>query len=97
MDSGDKATNKAMSAAYKYMAMQLFCIPTEGDNDADSSTHEIAATFDPHPARMQIKALPNTTTADMARASKFTDRASLIELYNEIKARANGKPAETPA
>lgn len=43
MDSGDKATNKAMSAAYKYAAMQAFCIPTEGDNDADSTTHEVAA------------------------------------------------------
>jgi len=43
MDSGDKATNKAMSAAYKYAAMQAFCIPTEGDNDADSQTHEVAA------------------------------------------------------
>ena len=30
MDSGDKATNKAMSAAYKYACMQAFCIPTEG-------------------------------------------------------------------
>jgi hypothetical protein len=39
MDSGDKSTNKAMSAAYKYAAMQAFCIPTEGDNDADSTTH----------------------------------------------------------
>jgi hypothetical protein len=43
MDSGDKATNKAMSAAYKYMAMQVFCIPTEGDNDADATTHEVQA------------------------------------------------------
>jgi hypothetical protein len=43
MDSGDKATNKAMSAAYKYAAMQAFSIPTEGDNDADASTHEVAA------------------------------------------------------
>jgi hypothetical protein len=41
MDSADKATNKAMSAAYKYAAMQAFCIPTEGDNDADSTTHEV--------------------------------------------------------
>jgi glutamine synthetase len=41
MDSGDKATNKAMSAAYKYMAFQTFAIPTSGDNDADSSTHEV--------------------------------------------------------
>lgn len=42
MDSGDKATNKAMSAAYKYAAMQAFAIPTEGDNDADAHTHEVA-------------------------------------------------------
>jgi hypothetical protein len=42
MDSGDKATNKAMSAAYKYMAFQTFAIPTEGDNDADGQTHEVA-------------------------------------------------------
>lgn len=41
MDSGDKATNKAMSAAYKYACLQTFCIPTEGDNDADGSTHEV--------------------------------------------------------
>jgi hypothetical protein len=41
MDSADKATNKAMSAAYKYAALQTFCVPTEGDNDADASTHEV--------------------------------------------------------
>jgi hypothetical protein len=40
MDSADKATNKAMSAAYKYTAFQTFCIPTEGDNDADAHTQE---------------------------------------------------------
>jgi|TARA_R110000824_G_scaffold44320_6_gene129019 cysteinyl-tRNA synthetase len=41
MDSADKATNKAMSAAFKYAAFQTFCIPTEGDdNDADSSSPE---------------------------------------------------------
>lgn len=40
MDSADKATNKAMSAAYKYAAFQAFAIPTEGDNDADASTHQ---------------------------------------------------------
>ena len=42
MDSADKATNKAMSAAYKYAAMQAFCIPTSGDNDADATTHDVA-------------------------------------------------------
>ena len=41
MDRGDKATNKAMSAAYKYAAFQAFAIPTEGDNDADGHSHEV--------------------------------------------------------
>ncbi len=41
MDSADKATNKAMSAAYKYAAFQAFAIPTVGDNDADATTHVV--------------------------------------------------------
>lgn len=50
-DSADKATNKAMSAAFKYMALQVFCIPTESDdNDADAS-HEPAAPRSAPPVR----------------------------------------------
>lgn len=37
-DSGDKATNKAMSAAMKYAVLMTFTVPTEGDNDADAHT-----------------------------------------------------------
>ncbi len=40
MDSGDKATNKAMSIAYKYACFQVFCIPTEEMKDPDAETHE---------------------------------------------------------
>lgn len=40
MDSADKATNKAMSAAFKYMAFQVFCIPVEGQDDADAHSPE---------------------------------------------------------
>lgn len=42
MDSGDKASNKAMSIAYKYALFQLLCIPTMAI-DPDSETHEVAA------------------------------------------------------
>lgn len=43
MDSGDKATNKAMSIAYKYAAFQAFCIPTEETAiDADAEVHDVA-------------------------------------------------------
>jgi hypothetical protein len=53
MDSADKATNKAMSAAYKYAAMQAFAIPTEGDNDADSTTHvDVAPRSDEEPKQL---------------------------------------------
>lgn len=41
MDSGDKATNKAMSIAFKYACFQLFCIPTEEMVDPDSECHEV--------------------------------------------------------
>lgn len=37
MDRSDKATNKAMTAAYKYVCFMAFCIPIEG-NDADAET-----------------------------------------------------------
>ena len=40
MDSGDKATNKAMAIAFKYACFQVFCIPTEEMKDPDSETPE---------------------------------------------------------
>lgn len=40
MDSGDKASNKAMSVAFKYACFQVFCIPTEDMVDPDSHTPE---------------------------------------------------------
>lgn len=60
MDMSDKATNKAMSAAYKYAAMQAFAIPTEGDNDADASTPTVAPAAAPKPEG----ALPDKVFAD---------------------------------
>lgn len=43
MDSGDKASNKAMAAAFKYACFQVFCIPTEEMKDPDSETHQVAS------------------------------------------------------
>lgn len=41
LDSGDKATNKALSAALKYMLIQTFSIPTEDMAEADLESPEI--------------------------------------------------------
>lgn len=64
MDSADKATNKAMSAAYKYAAMQAFCIPTEGDNDADATTHDVAPAVLEAPAEWMAKVEASLRNAD---------------------------------
>jgi len=41
MDSGDKASNKAMAIAHKYALLQTFCIPTEDMVDPDAEVHQI--------------------------------------------------------
>jgi hypothetical protein len=97
MDSGDKATNKAMSAAYKYAAFQAFCIPTEGDNDADAPI--------PDPVKLDdaILATFNTaaTTDELATAWKAIpvgSRAQYTKSKDEAKARvAAAKVAEKTA
>lgn len=47
MDSGDKATNKAMSAAFKYACFQTFCIPTEEMRDSEEDSPEPAPRNEP--------------------------------------------------
>lgn len=70
MDSGDKATNKAMSAAYKYACMQAFSIPTEGDNDPDATIHEVATRPAPQPMPEEVVA---EWLDDMKRTASVAD------------------------
>lgn len=55
MDSGDKATNKAMSIAFKYACFQTFCIPTEEMVDPDAESHEITPQKGQKPAKTPPK------------------------------------------
>jgi hypothetical protein len=90
MDSGDKATNKAMSAAFKYASVLSFCIPTEGADDADAHTPEPskpvppAARADKHRDRVdrvvQTLALLDTGKPDAhARIQKAKDLTADLE------------------
>lgn len=47
MDSGDKASNKAMAIAHKYALLQLLAIPTEDQKDPDAESHEVAPKMQP--------------------------------------------------
>lgn len=91
MDSADKATNKAMSAAYKYAAMQAFCIPTEGDNDADAVTHDVAPRAEQMPAGPV--AAPDHWMKEME--SKIRN-AENVEKLAEMRAYINTKNLPQP-
>lgn len=48
-DSGDKATNKAMTAAMKYMLSQVFAIACNDESDADATSPEETVVRQPPP------------------------------------------------
>ncbi len=95
MDSSDKATNKAMSAAYKYAALMTFAVPTEGDNDADATTHEVEAKpFAPAKASdsdiAMIQQLVKATSADVGAILK----AAKVEALPDLTPAQAGKVIE---
>lgn len=93
MDSGDKATNKAMSAAYKYAAFQAFCIPTEGDNDADSQTHAVAPKSAPFSMDAAVDEMNAAADLEMLKGifaryytmADATQKKTLKVMYDGIK------------
>lgn len=70
MDSGDKATNKAMSIAYKYACFQVFCIPTEEMKDPDAECHEVKAKEQPVQTSAVIKCTPTDINALKVKMQK---------------------------
>lgn len=71
MDRGDKGTNKAMTAAYKYAMFEAFCIPTEGADDADSESHEVQGRPAPKVSEKQVSELTDLIAATDTDESKF--------------------------
>ena len=88
MDSGDKASNKAMSAAYKYAAFQAFCIPTEGDNDADSQTHEVAAAIIDPVVEAAVQTSANIQELNNVwKSLNASERKAHLSLFSEKKSK----------
>lgn len=85
MDSGDKASNKAMSAAYKYACMEAFCIPTEGDNDADASTHEVASRHSPRPDGWDKQDTKKSTEYQKRIMAALDDGRDVLEVWDEVR------------
>ncbi len=83
-DTSDKATNKAMSAAYKYMAFQTFCIPIKGQDEGDKDHNEVAPKPKPQPT-------PPKDTRSKADIAKQVN--SIGDLFAKIEACDEGHAA----
>lgn len=87
-DSGDKATNKAMSVAHKYALLQVFCIPTEDPKDPENDSHELK----PGKQTAPSSEWQNAVRAFAALSKKPDDMvAYLREVFG---AKAPAKPAD---
>ena len=84
MDSGDKGTNKAMSAAYKYAAFQAFCIPTEGDNDSENQTHEVKPQKAPQAAKSSPQGQASTAGTQVQGGEKKATEGQVKLLNGKI-------------
>lgn len=70
MDSGDKASNKAMSAALKYALTETLLIPTyEADRDTEEASPEMAA---------KARAAPKPSVKAPATADALTREVGLL-------------------
>jgi hypothetical protein len=76
LDGGDKATSKAITAAFKYAVLQTFCIPVAGTEDADSSTHQLRKTdHAPEPVQgWQQWTADITDTVEVCETGEALDR-----------------------
>lgn len=103
LDSGDKATNKALSAALKYTLIQTFTVPTKDMEEADKDSpslapaprkdivKEVAAKTAPAPA-------PRTTAAPAAPARTATAATSAPSTDKKtISFKRTATPAPAPA
>lgn len=93
MDSGDKATNKAMSAAYKYAAFQSFCIPTEETaQDADAETHQVKPAAKPAKPANLPPVTPEMIQTHISAMEATTTLPALQEAFKAAWRITQGSP-----
>lgn len=96
MDSGDKASNKAMSIAFKYAAFQLFCIPTEEMVDPDAECHEVMPRNAPKTGEKPAPAKANAPTpaAQAAKLPENREKKASVTVTDKIPQTPPAQPAE---
>lgn len=77
MDSGDKATNKAMAIAHKYAILQAFCIPTEDMEDPDAVAEQLA------PQQQQRQQYPQQRQQQKTDGPSEAQIKAMMALFHE--------------
>lgn len=91
IDSADKATNKALSAAYKYVCFTLFCIPVEGTPDADAETAPEAVSIPVPPEdRKKAAATPSASGKAPARSATKTTKGQDGDMLAKLGVELSG-------
>ena len=91
MDSGDKASNKALAVAYKYACFQVFCIPTEEIKAADPDNYTPDASLSANRVIKErlLKCASYNELKDICTTYGGTIQAdeSLLILYRGVKSK----------
>ena len=95
MDTGDKASNKALSIGLKYALLQVFCIPTEDDKDPDN----VSPDFVPAPAKAEPSSEETERKELVSITEKYKEKLSISKAKPNpydmcCKALAGSDPAE---
>lgn len=83
LDSGDKATNKALSAALKYALIQTFSIPTEDMAEADLESPSIQSTKSSLVKVSEVTKAVATTEAAPAKKRGWSTRKTEVTTDNK--------------
>ncbi len=87
MDSGDKASNKAMSVADKYCLLQAFKIPTAEPKDPENENHEILGKGDIKGSPVKDAIIPiyrGVTNTEKGELSRLAGRHGITKVPDLI-------------
>ena len=90
MDSGDKASNKAMAIAFKYACFQVFCIPTEEmtKEDPDLNTPDSSVSADYFALFDQVgqcATIEQLNELYKTKGARYANDANIIQAFAQRK------------
>ncbi len=90
VDSGDKATNKALSAALKYALIQTFNVPTTDIAEADRDTLELGTTAGKDVKSNNVVSMTAPTSETKSTSFRRQPKAKVEPVTTPVVSSGNG-------